>query len=105
MRLRSDPQYTPGQVLRLWADGSAVASGRVTHDVKGEAALALPPLGAGAYRLHYETRDAAGATFEMTQELVVAQPRDTPLALAGPLSLERASLPRGGQPRGPARAD
>jgi len=99
MRLRSDPQYTPGQVLRLWADGSAVASGRVTHDVKGEAALALPPLGAGAYRLHYETRDAAGATFEMTQELVVAQPRDTPLALPGLLSVERASVPVGGTAR------
>src|SRR4029077_16237562 len=99
MRLRSDPQYTPGQVLRLWAEGSAMASGTVNHDVKGEAVLALPPLTAGAYRLHYETKDAAGATFEMTQEIVVAQPRDPPLALPGLLAVERASVPVGGTAR------
>jgi hypothetical protein len=56
LRLRSDPRYTPAQVLRLWTEGSAVASGAVTHDARGEAALALPALKAGAYRLHYETR-------------------------------------------------
>jgi alpha-2-macroglobulin len=96
LRPRSDPQYTPPQVLRLWTEGSALARGAVTHDAKGEAVVSLPPLPAGAYRLHYETKDAAGATFHLTQEIVVAQPRDTPLALPGLLAVERASVPVGG---------
>jgi uncharacterized protein YfaS (alpha-2-macroglobulin family) len=99
MRPRSDPEYAPSQVLRLWSEGSSVADGAVTHDAKGEAAIALPPLAAGAYRLHYETKDAAGAAFTMTQELVVAQRRDTPLALPGLLAVERASVPVGGTAR------
>jgi uncharacterized protein YfaS (alpha-2-macroglobulin family) len=99
LRPRHDPQYTPPQVLRLWTEGSALANGAVTHDAKGEAVVSLPPLPAGAYRLHYETKDAAGATFHLTQELVVAQPRDTPLALPGLLAVERASVPVGGTAR------
>ncbi len=99
LRPRSDPQYTPAQVLSLWAEGAAVASGALSHDAKGEAVLALPPMAAGAYRLHYETKDAGGATFNLTQELVVAQPRDTPLALPGLLAVERASVPVGAAAR------
>ena len=61
--------------------------------------LRVPALPAGAYRLHYETKDDAGATFNLTQELVVAQARDTPLALPGLLAVERASVPVGGTAR------
>src|SRR5438876_5867756 len=56
-------------------------------------------MAAGAYRLHYETKDASGATFNVTQELMVAQPRDTPLARPGLLAVERASVPIGGTAR------
>ena len=99
MRPRSDPRYVPSQVLRLWTEGSTVGRGTLTHDAKGEAVLALPSLSAGAYRLHYETKDAFGATYEMTQDLVVAQPRQTPLALPGLLAVEHSSVPVGGTAR------
>jgi uncharacterized protein YfaS (alpha-2-macroglobulin family) len=99
MRPRSDPQYMPSQVLRLWTEGSTVARGALTHDAKGEAVLTLPSLSAGAYRLHYETKDAFGATYEMTRDLVVAQPRQTPLALPGLLAVEHSSVPVGGTAR------
>jgi uncharacterized protein YfaS (alpha-2-macroglobulin family) len=98
-RPRSDPQYVPAQVLRMWAEGATVARGEVSHDGKGEGAVALPPLMAGAYRLRYETRDTAGAVFRMAQEFVVAEPRDTPLALPGILAVERASVSVGGTVR------
>src|SRR5262249_12925067 len=98
-RPRSDPGYAPQQVLRGWPEGETVARGSLAHDAKGEARLALPPLPAGAYRLHYETPDASGAQFEMRQELVVARPRGMPLALPGMLAVERATVPVGGTAR------
>ena len=42
------------QVLRLWEEGREVAAGSAEHNAKGEAAVPLPALAAGAYRLRYD---------------------------------------------------
>ncbi len=98
-RPRSDPQYSPAEVLRRWPEGRTLATGVLSHDHKGEASIALPALSAGAYRLRYETQDAAGALFRTAQDLVVARPEGTPLALPGILAVERSSVPVGGTAR------
>jgi uncharacterized protein YfaS (alpha-2-macroglobulin family) len=98
-RPRWEHGYSPRQTLSLWKDGPVVATGSLQHDAKGEAAVSLPPLKAGAYRLRYETTDAFGATFRMAQELMVGQAHGTPLALPGVLAVERSAVPVGGRAR------
>ena len=93
-RSRADPQYEPRQVLRLWPEGPVIARGALAHDAKGEGILTLPALPAGAYRLHYETKDAAGALYTMTQDLVAVQRRETPLALPGSSPSSATPSPR-----------
>ncbi len=68
--------------LERWPGGAEVASGALQHDANGEAPLALPPLEAGAYRLHYETADELGAKIQISRELVAIAPKaPPPLAL------------------------
>ncbi len=91
LRPRWSPGYNPRAVLRAWRDGAERARGELAHDDKGEAKLGLPALPAGAYRLRYETEDAFGAKYEMSQELLVAGPR-APLALPALMLVEKGSL-------------
>jgi len=97
LRPRWEAGYTPRAVLRDWDDGAERAGGGVEHGEGGEARVELPMLGPGAWRLHYATDDAFGATFEIRYEfLVVGKDERTPLALAALLEVERASVPVGG---------
>ncbi|HSA22040.1 MAG TPA: MG2 domain-containing protein, partial [Myxococcota bacterium] len=98
LRSRWQPGYNHRAVLRTWADGAEKAKGELTHDAKGEAKLALPALPPGAYRLRYETVDAFGARYEMSQELLVAGPR-APVALPALLLVEKGSLAVGEKAR------
>jgi alpha-2-macroglobulin len=56
-----DPGLGPEEILRLWKDGAQAAKGAVEHDIRGQAAVTVPPLEPGAYRLIYETKDDFGA--------------------------------------------
>lgn len=102
LRPRWEPNYQPAEVLKLWPDGAELRRGALepeAHGTDGAAELALGPLPAGAYRLHYATRDDFGATFETAEEFVVAAPGATPLALPAILLAEQGSVEVGGTAR------
>ncbi|MCC2655723.1 MAG: hypothetical protein K0Q76_831 [Panacagrimonas sp.] len=98
LRSRQDPGYAPEAVLRAWADGAEAGRGRLQHDAKGEAALTLPTLPPGAWRLHYRTVDDFGTPYTTSQEFIVAA-SSTPVALPLLLKVERASVNVGGTAR------
>lgn len=81
-RPRFDTAYDPQDVLAKWPDGDQLAAGALTHDAAGEAAVPLPALLPGAYRVRYETKDEFGAAFATSREFVVGN-----AAGAGPTAL------------------
>ncbi len=89
LRPRWDPRYDAFAVMRGWKDGREAARGEVEHGQDGVARVALPALPAGAYRLRYQTVDAFGTPYEMSQEVVVAGPRMN-LPLPAVVLVERA---------------
>ena len=91
LRPRWDSNVSLEAALRSWPDGAEKASGDVTHDARGEAALSLPALAAGAWRLRYETRDDFGAESETTKDFLVAG-RKMPVRFPGVLLAERSSV-------------
>ncbi|HSM13533.1 MAG TPA: alpha-2-macroglobulin family protein, partial [Thermoanaerobaculia bacterium] len=86
------------QILAGWQAGAELANGALEHGEDGAAALALPALAAGAYRLIAETTDAHGETFTLERSFAVAGDR---AVLAVPLELrfESPSVPVGGTAR------
>ncbi|MEO8277791.1 MAG: alpha-2-macroglobulin family protein [Thermoanaerobaculia bacterium] len=103
-----DPFATPGddlrprwtgavsvpQTLALFADGREIAHGETTHDAKGVGAVSWSTLAAGAYRLHYETRDPFGEIFRTQTDFVVAG-HATPLAVPAEVGFDRATAQPG----------
>lgn len=79
--------FSPASILRTWDDGRRIAAGQLRHNETGNAAVPLPALPPGAYRLRYETVDDFGARVEARRELIVAG-RETPLALPAVLEVE-----------------
>ena len=69
---RWQPEAPPEQTLHALSAGPAIGSGTVVHDAKGEAAIGLPALAPGAYRLSYETKDDFGVTCRSQKEILVA---------------------------------
>jgi uncharacterized protein YfaS (alpha-2-macroglobulin family) len=98
LRPRWQVDYSPERVMARWEDGPEIARGTLTHDAKGEAVIELPRLSAGAYRIHYATKDEFGAEFEAPKDVIVAGSR-TPLALPAVLLAESSSVPVGGTAR------
>ena len=98
LRPRWAPDYRPQSVLRGWADGRRLGRGKLIHGEDGKAALELPALEPGAYRLRYTTRDPFGGEFATQRELLVAGQRSE-LALPALLEVERASVEVGGTAR------
>ncbi len=90
-QLQEDP-------LSQFEDGPELARGELQHGDKGEAAIELPPLSAGAYRLRYSTTDEFGGVYQTKRELIVAGPR-TPLALPVLLKVQTRSVRAGGKAR------
>lgn len=103
VRPRWNTDVTREQTMRRWTDGATVAAGTVTHDARGEAAIALPNLAPGAYRLRYETEDDFGAKYETQSEYMVvgdaAGGGTAPLALPAVLAVESDSVGVGGTAR------
>ena len=97
-RPRWDVQYKPDAIMREWPDGSEVTSGALIHNDQGEAELALPALPAGLYRIRYETKDAFGATYQMSKEILVAGPT-LRLPLPFLFLVQKSSVPVGGTAR------
>ncbi len=95
LRPRWDSSYRPEAVLATWKEGREVVRGDLEHGPSGRAALDLPALDPGAYRLVYTTEDPFGATFTLTRNLVTAAPRGTPLALPLVLAAERDTVEAG----------
>ncbi|MCE9667245.1 MG2 domain-containing protein [Myxococcus stipitatus] len=91
LRPRWSSEYDFQATLTTWADGAEKAKGEVRHDAQGIARVKLPALGAGAYRLHYETTDAFGKTFTVKRELLVAG-ASAPVALPAALVLEKSTV-------------
>ena len=91
LRPRWDQSYQPNAVLREWKDGQQLATGKLSHDVKGKAEVKLPALAAGVYRLKYETVDAFGTKFQTAREFVVAGKQQS-VALPALLLVEKSSV-------------
>jgi uncharacterized protein YfaS (alpha-2-macroglobulin family) len=98
LRPRWDTGMTRQEILRAWAEGPQRAAGTLVHDAKGEAAIALPALAPGAYRLSYETTDDFGAPYRTATELVVAGGKTT-LAVPAALIAETPTVTVGGTAR------
>jgi uncharacterized protein YfaS (alpha-2-macroglobulin family) len=92
-RLR--PRWTsapsPNSILYLWKEGVETAKGAAVHDQKGEAALAVPGLEPGAYRLLYETKDDFGAVCRERLDFLVVQ-RQASARLPLVLSAEQSTV-------------
>jgi uncharacterized protein YfaS (alpha-2-macroglobulin family) len=98
LRPRWEASYSAEAVLRSFGDGAEKANGALVHDDKGEAAVPLPALSAGAWRIHYETQDDFGATYKTQKEFVVAG-KDVPVMLPAWLAVEETSVKVGGTAR------
>ena len=99
VRPRWDTAYAPERILSRWKDGEEIARGDLAHDAKGEAAIELPSLTPGAYRLRYRTEDEFGASFEVPAEFLCAGKTSVPVALPAVLTVEQGSVPVGGTAR------
>ncbi len=95
---RMRPRWTAGlgpeAILRLWKDGAQAAKGSVEHDARGEAAITVPGLDPGPYRLIYETKDDFGTPCRESVEFVVAGDKGAPADLPLPVLLraERSTV-------------
>lgn len=100
--LRSDIQDDPSFAMRQWKDGAEKQKGELVHGADGEAAVAIPGLSPGVYRLRYTTQDDFGTAYEEQREFVVAgAAQEAVPGLAVPLLLlaEQDSVERGGTAR------
>jgi hypothetical protein len=98
LRPRWSAAETPEAILARFADGDARGSGTTTHGTDGKAAVTLPSLPPGAYRLRYETVDDFGAKFATFKHVIVVGDK-TPLALPAVLMLQTPSVRVGGTAR------
>lgn len=66
-----------------WPESAVVQTGDLEHGPDGVGLLRLKGLPRGAYRLHYETRDASGVRTTIRQDFVVAgsEPMPSPFPL------------------------
>jgi len=94
LRPRWDRTDVAAAVLHGWPDGPERAQGTLVHDAKGEARLALPALPAGAWRIHYETRDDFGGVRRVDQDFLVAG-KKMPVRLPGVIRVERETVDAG----------
>lgn len=92
LRPRWQSSFDHRAVMATWAEGREIAAGTVTHGDDGVAMIDLPGLAPGAYRLTYTTKDAFGADFTATEQLVVVGRRRTPLAMPAHLVFERPAV-------------
>jgi uncharacterized protein YfaS (alpha-2-macroglobulin family) len=98
LRARWD-SCSPDTILRLWKEGSEAAKGTAEHDAKGMAAVGVPALGPGAYRLLYETKDDFGAVCRESLDFLVVGEAKSGFRLPLVLRAEKASVPVGGKAR------
>ncbi len=94
LRPRWDDSLSYDAVLRLWKEGKEAAAGRAEHDANGLAAVTVPGLEAGAYRLIYETKDESGGVCRESQEFLVAGKKAS-ARLPVLMSAERSTVPVG----------
>ena len=97
-RPRWDFSYRPEQVMATWPDGAIVGQGQMVHAEDGAAALTLPPLAAGVYRIHYETRDEQGQR-HTSNKTFVSVAASTPVALPAIFEVESSCVRVGGTAR------
>ncbi len=89
----------PATIVRMWKEGAEAAKGAVEHDAKGVASISLPALGAGAYRLLYETKDDFGAVCKDSLDFLVAGGAKPAFKLPLLLKAEKGVVPVGGKAR------
>ncbi len=97
-RPRWSTDYTPERAMARWPDGRRVGEGQMVHGTDGVAALLLPPLPPGPYRLRYETRDDHGSRSE-AERVFVTVGKTTPLALPAMCEVESTRVEVGGVAR------
>ena len=74
-RSRTEASYDPVRMVARWKDGEEVAHGDVPSGPDGIGSIKLPALGAGAYRIRYETYDDAKQKSTTFADVVVAGDR------------------------------
>ncbi|MBK7961195.1 MAG: hypothetical protein IPK04_08270 [Bdellovibrionales bacterium] len=71
-KARWSPNYNWRLLVRDWPEAAKITNDSIETDKKGRAAISLPKLTVGAYRLVYETKDSFGVTAEAQTEFFVA---------------------------------
>ena len=99
LRPRWNGAPSPDEILRLWREGGEAAKGTVEHDAQGLAKVEVPALGAGAYRLLYETKDDFGAVCKDSLSFLVAGKAKPAFKLPLVLRAEKAAVVAGGTAR------
>lgn len=99
LRPRWNGAPSPDEILALWKEGGEAAKGTVEHDAKGLAEVEVPGLGAGAYRLLYETKDDFGAICKDSLSFLVAGKAKPTFKLPLVLRAEKAAVAAGGTAR------
>jgi uncharacterized protein YfaS (alpha-2-macroglobulin family) len=92
----------PERPMRTWPAAAEKARGALAHDRDGEAAIRLPGLAPGGYRVVYETTDDLGARYETATEIVVTGAgagAAIPVALPIVLAVESDTVTAGGTAR------
>ncbi len=99
LRPRWNGSPSPEEILSLWKEGAETARGTVEHDARGAAKVETPALGAGAYRLIYETKDEFGAVGADSLSFLVVGKAKPAFRLPIILRAETNSVSAGGTAR------
>lgn len=69
---RWNPNYNWQMLVRDWSEAQSVTKGSIETDQKGSAAIKLPKLSVGTYRLIYQTIDSFGVSVDAQTDFFVA---------------------------------
>lgn len=98
-RTRWETNYDWQTVTRNWKEGGEIANGEIDHDADGKGKIKIQALrDSGVYRVFYETKDEFGATFKISRDFFVAEPK-TKIALPFVFEIESGSVVPGGTAR------
>lgn len=98
-RARTSSDFSAETALSLMKDGAEVRKGDLEHDASGSAALTLPGLAAGAYRVRYETTDDFGTKTSAWRDFLVAAPQGSKLGVPAYMAVEKRTLAIGEKAR------
>lgn len=76
-RARWETDFRWESITKDWPEAEEISKGSVNHDEQGEGKITFAAKAPGVYRLHYETKDAFGATFNSKKDYLVVSDRQS----------------------------